>query len=552
MALQDLTPQLRTRLSRVERLVGLFVGLATLLLAAGFLYYGYHTAQRKGWFVTKATYFTFVDGAAGLKVGDPVKLMGFEVGQITRIDAMDPFASYNVYVEFQLRDPYYGYMWTDSRARVTPADFLGKRTLEVTKGTNGLPTYFFHPIYQMTVQDALERKDIQTRVFAGDVKLTNRLVLARPPEPVTRELLQRLDAHGRTAVRVADPAGNTTMLDVARALQTGTYSNRVCAEEVEDISYRTLAEVWKPVTPATLQALAAAGIETIRVADYFHKARPVPLKDALEWEASAYANHVFIDEVRDPRNGQLLAGIAQPLSFNLLARIAEAGLTTVRVAERRPPTRRISGMYLDKLGCYEPYTNRVHKYWLLSDESPALTETAEALLAQVKEGLPGFLQLTNQLATVLNNAIGLTVQLDAILSNALPVVTNVAGLASHADELLADLKPSVLHLQSITSLLTNAQGSLGDWLIPTNLNAQLQITLGNLNLGLTQTLANVAALSSNLNAQLQVNTNFLSQLSALIVDTDDLIQGLKRHWLLRSAFKPQKTNPPPVQPRPKR
>lgn len=38
MAVQDLTPQLRTRLSRVERAVGWFVILATLLLLASFAY----------------------------------------------------------------------------------------------------------------------------------------------------------------------------------------------------------------------------------------------------------------------------------------------------------------------------------------------------------------------------------------------------------------------------------------------------------------------------------------------------------------------------------
>ena len=35
MALQDLTPQLRTRLSRMERAVGWFVALAVLLLVFG-------------------------------------------------------------------------------------------------------------------------------------------------------------------------------------------------------------------------------------------------------------------------------------------------------------------------------------------------------------------------------------------------------------------------------------------------------------------------------------------------------------------------------------
>ena len=105
MALQDLTPQLRTRLSRMERAVGIFVGLAALLLLSGFFYYLYHTATRKGWFLTKVTYYTYVDRADGLKVGDTVKLMGFEAGQITRILPEDPNSEYNVYIEFKIKEP---------------------------------------------------------------------------------------------------------------------------------------------------------------------------------------------------------------------------------------------------------------------------------------------------------------------------------------------------------------------------------------------------------------------------------------------------------------
>ena len=85
MAIQDLTPQLRTRLRRVEKVVGLFVALATLVLVVGFAYYLYHTAQRKGWFIPKCPFFTFVESAEGLKIGDPIVLMGFDVGKITVI-----------------------------------------------------------------------------------------------------------------------------------------------------------------------------------------------------------------------------------------------------------------------------------------------------------------------------------------------------------------------------------------------------------------------------------------------------------------------------------
>src|SRR5688500_8199296 len=121
MALQDLTPQLRTRLSKVERTVGLFVTVATLLLAGGFAYYIYHTAERKGWFKTKISYSTSLNNAAGLKTGDTVKLMGFTVGEITRIEAEPPNAYYGVTVYFHVMQPYYGYIWLDSKVRVAPA-----------------------------------------------------------------------------------------------------------------------------------------------------------------------------------------------------------------------------------------------------------------------------------------------------------------------------------------------------------------------------------------------------------------------------------------------
>src|SRR5436190_10293797 len=156
MALQDLTPQLRTRLSRMERAVGWFVLLATALLIFGFAYYVYNTAERKGWFKNKAPYFTFTDRATGLKEGDPVKLMGLDVGQITDMKPMPPDQfQYNMYVEFEIKEPYYGYLWTSgSKAKVVTADLLGKRFLEVTKGSGGHPTYVFYPFKEIMLSEA--------------------------------------------------------------------------------------------------------------------------------------------------------------------------------------------------------------------------------------------------------------------------------------------------------------------------------------------------------------------------------------------------------------
>ncbi|MHB8523934.1 MAG: MlaD family protein [Limisphaerales bacterium] len=353
MPLQDLTPQLRTRLSRLERVVGVFVIVATALMVSGFVYYVYYTAERKGWFLTKAPYFTFVRTAGGLNVGDPVKMMGFDVGTIMRVEAMPPEDQYfNVYIEFRIRSPYYGYLWTDSRAKVGASDFLGHRYIEVTKGTNGTPTY----------------------------------------------------------------------------------------KEVD---------------------------------------------------------------------------------------------------------KKLVGIWHDTEGGYLPITKTTKPYWLLSDESPALTERLEALVNQAERALPGILNLTNQLADVLTNSTRLIVHANQVITNARPVITNLALLSAQ---------------------LRESKGALGEWLLPTNINQSLDQTLltanttlahtdTNLSLlisNLSRSLDSLADITSNLNAQVQVNTNILSSISRVITNADDFVQGLKRHWLLRSAFRPAATNAPRSRPPPPR
>jgi hypothetical protein len=201
MALQDLTPQLRTRLSRMERAVGWFVFLAVVLLAFGFVYYLYTTAERKGWFLIKARYFTFVNAATGLKVGDPVMLMGFDAGSITSIKPMpaDQFM-YNVYVEFELKAPNYGYIWTEgSRAKVVTTDLLGKRVLEVTKGSGGYPTYIFYPMMTVNAAQAKNLPQPGRWVLGEEIQDPNGTnLLAKPMQPLSE--LPDLAAAGYTNV----------------------------------------------------------------------------------------------------------------------------------------------------------------------------------------------------------------------------------------------------------------------------------------------------------------------------------------------------------------
>jgi len=402
MALQDLTPQLRTRLGRVEHAVGVFVILATVLLLSGFGYYLYHTAENRGWFDLRAPFYTYVDSAAGLKEGDKIKLMGFDAGEITRIRPVPPdsgeyYEGHFVYVEFIVRSHSIGYIWNDSRVRVG-ADLLSGRYLEIMPG--------------------------------GWNGYTN---------------------------------------------SDGSKKNLRAAYEIKG---KLITRIW-------------------------HE----PAATYTNWSAGS------------------------------------------------PP------------------------YHIIANESPALAQRAEKLVTQAEAALPNILSLTNQVVALLATTTRTLSNLDTRIAELQPI-------ASNANHLVASFHPVSANVHRITANLTNPAGSLGTWLLPTNLNtsadqtlasvratlAEARTTFSNANSTLAETrrlmqtadgtlaqadtnltklalnldlsLSNLANLTSNLNAQVAANTNLLTEISSAIIHTDDLVQGLKRHWLLRSTFKEKPPSKP--------
>jgi len=437
----DLTPQLRTRLDRVERAVGVFVLLATVLLLGGFGWYLYQTGQRKGWFVTKARYYTLLYSATGLKVGDPVTLMGFNVGEITRITGQPPDDLYNVYVEFTVRAPYFGYLWTGgSKVRVSPADFLGKRTIEVTKGTNYLPTHLWWSIRSYTLREA--------EAFA-----TNPTLVAR------RE--------------------------------------KLLVEHVRD--------------PASLTNPAAPRWLTLR-----------------------------------------------PLDPDVLAALAAEGWPQIRVADRSQPVEGFTAIWDLQKNEYVPYTAQTGPFWLPPDEAPALTDRLTGIIQEAE------LAFTNQIAVTLTNLVNLTSNANAALAQATPLLSNLAVVSGNLRDPEGSLGrwalPPNLYAQ-VLAASTNANRLLGDASVAlTNTssvltNAGAVLTLAHTNLAelvaaLQPPLQQLTAIISNLNTQVTANTNFVTTLNQLLANTDDMVQGLKRHWLLRGTFKqkpppPSATNTPP-------
>jgi ABC-type transporter Mla subunit MlaD len=365
MPTQDLTPQLRTRLSRLEKLVGWFVTIATLLLFIGLGFYVYNLAESKGWFIPKAPYYTYLESGIGIKRGDKVRLMGFEAGEVTEVKPEAPDSGENVYVEFEMFGDNIGYVWDDSVVKVKSAGFLGQRYLEVTKGGTRVQTNL-HATYKQ--------------------------------ESGSGRIVQMFD------------------------------------------------------------------------------------RDSGD----------FVDWVKGK------------------------------------------------------------KIWLPAEEPPELSSQLDQTVAMLKVSLTNILQLTNALTRTLTNAAEVTANLNDLLLEAKPVVANAAKITENLKEPRGSLGewlfPIAMNAQ-ITSLLTNANSTVVNVdATVTNANTNLVMVFSNI----TETLENLAAMTSNLNAQVQRNNNIVSSISRLIIDTDDMVQGLKRHWLLRSAFKnkdKEAAPPPPKAPK---
>lgn len=404
MPLQDLTPQLRTRLNRMEKNVGWFVFLATALLLLGFGYYIYNTAKSKGWFLTKVQFFTYVSSSEGLNVGDKVSMMGFPAGEITLIKVMPPGDRHNVRINFKIVEPYFRYIRSgESVVKINAASFLG-RELEVTRGTNAYAICVTQPV---TVFSNLD------------------------------ELAQNV------------------------AAQPGEWQ---LAQDVLDENSNLVFHAYDTLTTSNLEVIS--------------RFKP----DFL----TAYNN-------TEPDRGKLVASWHQ--------------------RDHR---------YED----FNPYDDTL---WLKASESPAVSDQLQAMLTQVQNALPGILALTNKVGAVLDNAAKATSNLNVTIASAQPILKNAGVITAQLREPGGPLLWALgtngdqqvqAALTNVTSLLANSDTNLDQ------LTRQIGLTL-----------ENVADITSNLNAQVQANSNMLFGISKIVTDSDDFIQGLKRHWLLRSAFK---------------
>src|SRR5205823_9595115 len=122
--------------------------------------------------------------------------------------------------------------WTEgSRAKVNTADLLGKRVLEVTKGTGGYPTYVFYPLQtNVPVAEVQNLPEASKWVLAQEV-FSNGTVTAQSSVP---ENSMRTNLVGKPM----DPITNLS------AIITAGYSNISVLDTRE--KKRSMTGKWDP------------------------------------------------------------------------------------------------------------------------------------------------------------------------------------------------------------------------------------------------------------------------------------------------------------------
>jgi ABC-type transporter Mla subunit MlaD len=107
-------------------------------MASVFVFY---MTQAGAFFSDEQRYVTYLPDAAGLEIGAPVRLVGFAVGTVEKVELSefrdDP--ARHAKVVFRVRNQYADDIRTDSEAYVGSEGLLGESVLELTRGMAGAP-----------------------------------------------------------------------------------------------------------------------------------------------------------------------------------------------------------------------------------------------------------------------------------------------------------------------------------------------------------------------------------------------------------------------------
>jgi phospholipid/cholesterol/gamma-HCH transport system substrate-binding protein len=118
---------MKIRFNKIEKVAGLFVGLAISFCVVGSI----GIAAKNGWFSAKVKFTTELDSAEGVHSGTTVQIAGLRVGRVTDVDLE---SNDRVLVKFEVLEKFHDKVRADSRVHLFRPFILAERVLEVSVG----------------------------------------------------------------------------------------------------------------------------------------------------------------------------------------------------------------------------------------------------------------------------------------------------------------------------------------------------------------------------------------------------------------------------------
>ncbi len=123
---------------RDERFKGLFVKVSLLILLAvlGLVLNLVYAVVKKGFFTPKTAIYFVADSGQDMKVGTPVKLSGFKIGAISKIDLDDQAKTE---IEVLIENRYFPLLRADAEVSLKKEGVIGDAILEARRGSESKP-----------------------------------------------------------------------------------------------------------------------------------------------------------------------------------------------------------------------------------------------------------------------------------------------------------------------------------------------------------------------------------------------------------------------------
>lgn len=176
-----------------ERFKGLFIKVSVLILlaVAGLFLNLMVSVIKKGFFTPKTAIYFVADSGQDIKSGMPVKLSGFKIGAVSKIDLDDRAQAV---VEILIDDRYFHLLHEDSSVSLKKEGVIGDSILEARRGGEEMPVLLPKAKIQFQRSGGLDQiaVDLRERLYPALDEVNKLLKTLNDPKGDVRQTLSNV------------------------------------------------------------------------------------------------------------------------------------------------------------------------------------------------------------------------------------------------------------------------------------------------------------------------------------------------------------------------